>query len=154
MDKEQSARVNLHLLFLLAFQATSALEIDFGALASSLNCVPLHKRLDISQDEIHVGITVSSFEIPMKHTFFLDIHHMYNFLSLYPWEVILVFNSSLPHQHLDTIGFSVVALFNLILGLIVSSLTIPKMFNLTRHYSWQFSRIMHESHTCGPKMLI
>ena len=71
MDKEQSARVNFHLLFLLAFQATSALEIDFGALASSLNCVPLHKRLDISQDEIHVGITVSSFEIPMKLTFFL-----------------------------------------------------------------------------------
>ena len=79
---------------------------------------------------------------------------MYNFLSLYPWEVILVFNSSLPHQHLDTIGFSVIALFNLILGVIVSSLAIPKMFNLTRHYSWQFSRIMYESHTCGPKMLI
>ena len=34
----------------------SALEIDFGALAASLNCVPLHKRLDISADGIHVCI--------------------------------------------------------------------------------------------------
>jgi len=32
----------------------SALEIDFGTLAASLNCVPLHKRLDISADGIHV----------------------------------------------------------------------------------------------------
>lgn len=34
----------------------SALEIDFGALAASLNCVSLHKRLDISADGIHVCI--------------------------------------------------------------------------------------------------
>lgn len=34
----------------------SALEIDFGTLAASLNCVPLHKRLDISADGIHVCI--------------------------------------------------------------------------------------------------
>lgn len=33
-----------------------ALEIDFGTLAASLNCVPLHKRLDISADGIHVCI--------------------------------------------------------------------------------------------------
>ena len=32
----------------------SALEIDFGTLAASLKCVPLHKRLDISADGIHV----------------------------------------------------------------------------------------------------
>lgn len=37
-------------------QATSVLEIDFGALATSLNCVPLLKRLDISQDGIHPDI--------------------------------------------------------------------------------------------------
>jgi len=34
----------------------SALEIDFGTLAASLSCVPLHKRLDISADGIHVCI--------------------------------------------------------------------------------------------------
>ena len=34
----------------------SALEIDFGTLAASLNCVPLHKRLDISADGVHVCI--------------------------------------------------------------------------------------------------
>ena len=58
----------------LIFQATSVLEIDFGALATSLNCVPLLKRLDISQDGIHVGI-LTQFPV-LKYSqsiFFLDV---------------------------------------------------------------------------------
>ena len=45
-------------VFLMHFEQTtaSALEIDFGTLAASLNCVPLHKRLDIPADGIHVCI--------------------------------------------------------------------------------------------------
>ncbi|KAL9954622.1 hypothetical protein ACROYT_G042186 [Oculina patagonica] len=42
--------------------AASALEINFGALAASLNCVPLHKRLDISADGIHSDV-VKEFEL-------------------------------------------------------------------------------------------
>jgi len=40
----------------------SALEIDFGTLAASLSCVPLHKRLDISADGIHPDV-VKEFEL-------------------------------------------------------------------------------------------
>ena len=45
-------------VFLMPFEqiTASALEIDFGILAASLNSVPLHKRLDISADGIHVCI--------------------------------------------------------------------------------------------------
>ncbi|KAJ7371053.1 hypothetical protein OS493_028216 [Desmophyllum pertusum] len=41
---------------------SSALEIDFGTLAASLNCVPLHKRLDISADGIHPDV-LKEFEL-------------------------------------------------------------------------------------------
>ena len=49
--------------FLMHFEqiTASALEIDFGTLAASLNCVPLHKRLDISADGIHVCILTNVF---------------------------------------------------------------------------------------------
>lgn len=39
------------------FQVTnSTLEVDFGALAVALNSIPLHRRLDISPDNVHVSI--------------------------------------------------------------------------------------------------
>ena len=55
------SRIRYHLwvnvfLMLLEQVTASALEIDFGTLSASLNCVPLHKRLDISADGIHVCI--------------------------------------------------------------------------------------------------
>ena len=43
----------------LSFQVTSStLEVDFGALAVALKSIPLHRRLDISPDYVHVSIPV------------------------------------------------------------------------------------------------
>jgi len=43
------------------FQVTdSTLEVDFGALATSLNCVPLHERLNISANHLPVSLLSSN----------------------------------------------------------------------------------------------
>ena len=60
-EKIQSCYYFLNDCGVVMFQVpVSALEVDFGALAACLNGVPLHQRLDIPANHLHVSTLVSN----------------------------------------------------------------------------------------------